>query len=214
MDTTFTSLFVPAQDSLYFDFVFAIPDSIKYHNDIDTLFYSYALSYNDDDSLDNQVENFVIVSDNTVSLTHNFVIHDTHDYIYSPSVSPIEFQRFVFQKLPEWDQLSLNLYLFQLITLQEHQLEGYLMQLTQDFSFNQSFCNLCSPELIIDYGLNYNYVHIDPHWNFSRSVISPNGRMDIILRSIHSYYSYFGCSTDMYHDMRVKADSTFQFFYF
>lgn len=69
-------------------------------------------------------------------------------------------------------------------------------------------------ELSIYYGLNYNFVHIDPYWNFSPSVIAPNGRMDIILRSIHSYYSYFGCSTDMYHDMRVKADSTFQFFIF
>lgn len=214
LDTTFTSLFVPAQDSLYFDFVFTIPDSIKYHNDIDTLFYGYALSYNDDDSLDNQVENYILVYWwRPLSFTHDTNLPTEYDYIYNSYDITKQYQR---------------------IDLRLYENGSWFVVDYECFVPNQEFSDLLIRVLPADSFLYYwqypnhfsmnNYTSQGEYWyggeiDLDIAFIDMNLHYNIdkkynvifeLFKTSDSLSLY--CSTDMFHDMRRKADSTFVFF--
>lgn len=215
VDTTLSGFVVNPFDSIYVDFEFDLPEGVYANFWVGTLYYGYRLEYFDNDTLDNEIENYVISTYDNFSITHdeNYWAPIIPDYtLVTESMGSISHKYKITRINVPWSWGYLNV-----------QSAGRIAGSTpQPWSFGVHPADSITTYLQLpnDYLLYFNIGStafnngsyegfcLDLDDLFNNWAIA--GRFDVIIDDWFDVdFIKLHCSTNMYHDMRLKNDSTF-----
>ncbi len=212
-DTTLANFNIAPLDSVYVEFEYKLPDNSYSFNWEDTLRYGYKLLYADSDTLDNAIENYVVGTYDVISFTHDWTYSwpIDWDYLFAPGEVGVISHRYSITKYNPWSGYlnvesagrvvnnsvgpwSFGVHPADSITSYQQLPNDYLLYFMTGGggpTYYESYC-------------------FDLDDLFYSSTLSSD-RFDIIMDNWYEGdYMKVYCSTDMYHDMRIKNDSTFR----